>query len=156
MEVCIRKESNGSIYIDREILGRKVLVQDEKGNVASAPMFSKEQLSEPPYNYTKVEIDDKYADCIHLDFDFTDDTFVFNLAQYNKRKNIKLASAEIAELKTWFYTIYTKQEQKLRRLITLKILCDDGQHPEDKLITLYNEAERKRKRIQDLEAILID
>ena len=73
---------------------------------------------------------------------------------YKMGKNIKLARTEIAELKTWFDTIYTKQEQKLRRLITLKILCDDGQRPEDKLITLYNEAERKRKHIQELEAII--
>ena len=119
-------------------------------------MYKREDLVKPPYNYKIVEIDEKYVDCVYSDFDSTNDTFVFNIAKYNKRKNIKLARAEIAELKTWFDTIYTKQEQKLRRLITLKILCDDGQHPEDKLITLYNEAERKRKRIQDLEAILID
>ena len=156
MFIAIRKEPNGSLYIDKEIYSRTQEVQDEQGNITIQPLFSDETLSQPPYNYTKVEIDDKYADCIHLDFDFTNDTFVFNIAKYNKRKNIKLARAEIAELKTWFDTIYTKQEQKLRRLITLKILCDDGQRPEDKLITLYNEAERKRKRIQDLEAILID
>ena len=156
MFIAIRKEPNGTLYIDKDIYSRTQEVQDENGNITIQPLFSDETLSQPPYNYTKVDIDDKYADCIHLDFDYTDDTFVFNLAKYNKRKNIKLASAEIAELKTWFDTIYTKQEQKLRRLITLKTLCDDGQRPEDKLITLYNEAERKRKRIQELEAILID
>ena len=156
MFIAIRKEPNGSLYIDKDIYSRTQEVKDEQGNITIQPLFSDETLSQSPYNYTKVEIADKYADCIHSDFDYTNDTFVFNLAKYNKRKNIKLARTEIAELKTWFDTIYTKQEQKLRRLITLKILCDDGQHPEDKLITLYNEAERKRKRIQDLEAILID
>lgn len=151
MEICIREN-----YIDKTALTRMHIVVDEDGKEHEELMYRREDLVKPPYNYKIVEIDDKFADCIYLDFDCTNDTFVFNISKYNKRKNIKLASAEIAELKTWFDTIYTKQEQKLRRLITLKTLCDDGQRPEDKLITLYNEAERKRKRIQDLEAILID
>lgn len=151
MEICIREN-----YIDKTALTRMHIVVDEDGKEHEELMYKREDLVKPPYNYKIVEIDDKFADCIYSDFDCTNDTFVFNISKYNKRKNIKLASAEIAELKTWFDTIYTKQEQKLRRLITLKTLCDDGQRPEDKLITLYNEAERKRKRIQDLEAILID
>lgn len=151
MEICIREN-----YIDKTALTRMHIVVDEDGKEHEELMYKREDLVKPPYNYKIVEIDDKFADCIYSDFDSTNDTFVFNISKYNKRKNIKLASAEIAELKTWFDTIYTKQEQKLRRLITLKTLCDDGQRPEDKLITLYNEAERKRKRIQDLEAILID
>ena len=151
MEICIREN-----YIDKISLTKTHIIIDEFGKEHEELMYRREDLVKPPYNYKIVEIDDKYTDCIPLDFDFTDDTFVFNLAKYNKRKNIKLARTEIAELKTWFDTIYTKQEQKLRRLITLKILCDDGQRPEDKLITLYNEAERKRKHIQELEAILID
>ena len=151
MEICIREN-----YIDKTSLTKTHIIIDEDGKEHEKLMYNREDLVKPPYNYKIVKIDDKYADCVYSDFDSTNDTFVFNLAKYNKRKNIKLARTEIAELKTWFDTIYTKQEQKLRRLITLKILCDDGQHPEDKLITLYNEAERKRKRIQDLEAILID
>ena len=151
MEICIREN-----YIDKTSLTKTHIIIDEFGKEHEELMYKREDLVKPPYNYKIVVIDDKYADCIYLDFDCIDDTFVFNIEKYNKRKNIKLASAEIAELKTWFDTIYTKQEQKLRRLITLKTLCDDGQRPEDKLITLYNEAERKRKRIQELEAILID
>ena len=151
MEICIREN-----YIDKTCLTRTHIVVDEDGKEHEELMYRREDLVKPPYFYQIVEVDDKYADCVYSDFDYTGDTFVFNIEKYNKRKNIKLARAEIAELKTWFDTIYTKQEQKLRRLITLKTLCDDGQRPEDKLITLYNEAERKRKRIQDLEAILID
>ena len=94
MEVCIRKESNGSIYIDREILGRKVLVQDEKGNVASAPMFSKEQLSEPPYNYSFVNV--PYEDCVGDDFN---DDLTFSEMKYNTRKSKEMAEQRIAELK---------------------------------------------------------
>ena len=151
MEICIREN-----YIDKISLTKTHIIIDEFGKEHEELMHRREDLVKPPYFYQIVEVDDKYADCVYSDFDSTNDTFVFNLAKYNKRKNIKLARAEIAELKTWFDTIYTKQEQKLRRLITLKTLCDDGQRPEDKLITLYNEAERKRKRIQELEAILID
>ena len=151
MEICIREN-----YIDKISLTKTHIIIDEFGKEHEELMNRREDLVKPPYFYQIVEVDDKYADCVYSDFDSTNDTFVFNLAKYNKRKNIKLARAEIAELKTWFDTIYTKQEQKLRRLITLKTLCDDGQRPEDKLITLYNEAERKRKRIQELEAILID
>ena len=94
MEICIRKESNGSIYIDREILGRKVLVQDEKGNVASAPMFSKEQLSEPPYNYSFVNV--PHEDCVGDDFN---DDLTFSEMKYNTRKSQEMAEKRIAELK---------------------------------------------------------
>lgn len=144
MIIAIKKLEDNTIFIDKYLFIEKP--EEER-------IFTDEQLTQPPYNYTKVEIDDNYSDCIGEDFN---EDLTFNVDKYNKRKNIKLARAEIAELKTWFDTIYTKQEQKLRRLITLKTLCDDGQYPEDKLITLYNEAELKRKRIQELEVILID
>lgn len=94
MEVCIRKESNGSIYIDREILDRKVLVQDKKGNVASAPMFSKEQLAEPPYNYSFVNV--PYEDCVGADFN---KDLTFSEMKYNARKTQETADKRIAELK---------------------------------------------------------
>lgn len=61
---------------------------------------------------------------------------------------------EIEKLKNWYDTDYTQQEQKYRRLITLKILCDDGSYPYDRLIELYEEAERKRRRIQELERLI--
>lgn len=55
----------------------------------------------------------------------------------------------IKELKEWFNNYYTIHEQQYRRLHTLG---DTSAY--DKLIALYNEAETKRKRIQDLEAQL--
>lgn len=61
---------------------------------------------------------------------------------------------EYNALINWYYIDYTKFEQKYRRLYTLKLYCDDGSHPYDKLIELYKEAELKRKRIQELEVII--
>ena len=111
MFIAIRKEPNGSMYIDKDIYSRTQEVQDENGNITIQPLFSDETLSQPPYNYTKVEIDDKYADCIHLDFDFTDDTFVFNLAKYNARKTNAENLKKIAELKLELAPIKEDVEQ---------------------------------------------
>ena len=61
---------------------------------------------------------------------------------------------EINELKNWFNTYYTEHEQKYRRLNTLKQLTDELEDPYNKLLELYQEAERKRKRIQEIEVLL--
>lgn len=61
---------------------------------------------------------------------------------------------EYEELKNWFDIDYARLEQKYRRLYTLKLYCDDGSYPYDKLIDLYNEAEYKRARIQELERLI--
>lgn len=58
---------------------------------------------------------------------------------------------EIDYLKLWYNEDYTIAEQKLRRLHTLGKLTDDGKDPYNELINLYNEAEIKRARIQELE-----
>lgn len=64
MKVAVRKEPEGYIYIDKTFLER----------------FTEEQLEE--YNYTLVEIDDKYSDC--EGFDFNDD-LTFNIEKYKAR-----------------------------------------------------------------------
>lgn len=61
---------------------------------------------------------------------------------------------EYNTLINWFNIEYTKLEQKYRRLHTLKIYCDNGMHPYDALIDLYELAERKRRRIQELEVLI--
>ena len=61
---------------------------------------------------------------------------------------------ELNNLKKWFETEYTKNEQKYRRFNTLQMVCEDGISPTNKLIDLYNEAETKRKRIQELEVLI--
>ena len=58
-------------------------VQDENGNITIQPLFSDETLAQPPYNYTKVEIDDKYSDCQASDFN---DDLTFSIEKYNARK----------------------------------------------------------------------
>lgn len=61
---------------------------------------------------------------------------------------------EIYQLKNWFNTYYAEHEQKYRRLNTLKQLTDELEDPYNKLLELYQEAEIKRKRIQEIEVLL--
>lgn len=61
---------------------------------------------------------------------------------------------EYNNLINWFNNEYSKLEQKYRRLYTLKLYCDNGEHPYDKLLALYEEAEAKRRRIQELEVLI--
>lgn len=58
---------------------------------------------------------------------------------------------EYYTLKQWFDTYYTIHEQKFRRL---HVLGDNTAY--EQLIALYNEAEIKRARIQELERLLIE
>ena len=63
---------------------------------------------------------------------------------------------EYDDIKKWFDVDYARLEQKYRRLNDLNKKCDDGSLPYDKLINLYNEAEIKRHRIQELEKLIND
>lgn len=83
MFIAIRKEPNGSLYIDKDIYSRTQEVQDENGNITIQPLFTDETLSQPPYNYTKVEIDNQYSDCQANDFN---DDLTFSIEKYNARK----------------------------------------------------------------------
>ena len=83
MFIAIRKEQNGSLYMDKYIYSRTQEVKDEQGNITTQPLFADEELAQPPYNYTKVEIDDKYSDCQANDFN---DDLSFNIEKYNARK----------------------------------------------------------------------
>ena len=58
-------------------------------------LFTDEQLSQPPYNYTKIQIDDKYLDCISSDFN---EDLTFSVDKYNARKQKELYKLELAEL----------------------------------------------------------
>lgn len=72
----------------------------------------------------------------------------------NKPTLKQMYTDEINSIKNWFNDYYTIHEQKYRRLYSLKLDCDDGAAPYDKLLVLYNEAEIKRARIQELERLL--
>lgn len=83
MFIAIRKEPNGSLYMDKNIFSRTQEIQHENGIIEVVPMFTDEELAQPPYNYTKVEIDDKYSDCQASDFN---DDLTFSIEKYNARK----------------------------------------------------------------------
>ena len=83
MIIAIRKEPNGSLYIDKDICSRTHEVHGENGNIIIQPLFSDEELAQPPYNYTKIEIDDKYADCVESDFN---QDLSFSIDKYKSRK----------------------------------------------------------------------
>ena len=68
----------------------------------------------------------------------------------------EVAQNEYYMLVEWFDVEYARKEQKLRRLHSLGKLTDEGKDPYNELINLYNEAETKRARIQELERLLSD
>ena len=78
MEICIRKENTNQIYIDKTALNR----------------FSKEELAQPPYNFTFIEVEKE--DCEASDFN---DDLTFNIEKYNTRKQKLLIEPQIIELK---------------------------------------------------------
>ena len=106
MEICIREN-----YIDKISLTKTHIIIDEFGKEHEELMYRREDLVKPPYNYKIVEIDDKYADCIYLDFDYTNDTFVFNITKYNARKTNDENLKKIAELKLELAPIKEDVEQ---------------------------------------------
>lgn len=61
---------------------------------------------------------------------------------------------ELFKLKCWFNYEYAPKEQKYRRLHTLGLKCDNGADPYNELVKLYEEAEQKRKRIQEIEELI--
>lgn len=87
MLIAIRKEPNGTIYIDKEIYSRTQEIQDEQGNIKVVPVFTDEILYNPPYNYKAVVIEERYADCIGDDFDV--DTLTFSISKYDARKQLE-------------------------------------------------------------------
>jgi hypothetical protein len=97
MFIAIRKEKNGLLYISKTIYSRTQEVRDEQGNITIQPLFSDETLSNLPYNYTKVEIDDIYSDCQSSDFN---DDLTFSVDKYNARKKRELEQIELVGLQT--------------------------------------------------------
>ena len=106
-----------------------------------------------------------------LGIEITDEEFDFLMCEQTKGKDLKVKDGkivacehvatknekyaqEISELKEWFNTTYTIQEQKLNRLSRLNQLTDDGVAPAEKLLELDKQAELNRKRIQQLEDLL--
>ena len=131
MFIAIRKEPNGSLYMDKEIYSRTQEVQDEQGNIITQPLFNDETLSKPPYNYTKVEIDDVYSDCQASDFN---DDLTFSIEKYNARKQKEKGLARIAEIKP-------RLEQLSQDLIQAQVgaVFEDLEERKLEFQTLHNE-----------------
>ena len=133
MRIAIRKEPSGIIYIDKTALER----------------FDEETLKQPPYNYDFVEVDKE--DCTNQDFN---QDLSFSIEKYNNRKNKEDSQRKIAKLKNWFNTEYRYKDEKYNRLIILGKTDDDGVSAEVKRKDLYEEAEKVRKQIQELEKLV--
>ena len=78
----------------------------------------------------------------------------FKIVEIQAPSETEKLQIEMNELKSWFNTYYTEHEQKYRRLNTLKQLTDELEDPYNKLVELYQQAEIKRKRIQEIEVLL--
>ena len=115
MFIAIRKEPNGSLYMDKEIYSRTQEVQDENGNITIQPLFTDETLSQPPYNYTKVEIDDVYSDCQASDFN---DDLTFSVEKYNV--NQELAILRQRDTKPEEFAEYNEYVEKCKRQVKNK------------------------------------
>lgn len=106
---------------------------------------------------TRTEITEEYYN--YLISEQNKGMFIYDDNGYPKIKNYVKSDKETQfeeyeNLKYWFDTYYTTHEQKYRRLYTLNKNDDDGVSGYDKLIALYNEAETKRKRLQELEVLI--
>ncbi len=97
MKLAIRND-NGKIYFDKEY-DREYDYEyydepdENNGNLDDIPiqrephiikkrLFTDEELTQPPYNYTIIEIDDQYADCEPSDFN---QDLTLNVEKYNAR-----------------------------------------------------------------------
>lgn len=107
MEILIRKEPNGSIYVDKK----------------SACYYESLQMDKPPYNFIKIQIDDKYADCEPVDFD---SNLKFSVEKYKERKErfnlYELRSRRESECfpiinrgQLWYDTLNEEQQLDLKK-----------------------------------------
>ena len=87
MIIGIKKLENGLLFIDK-CRYNTVFPRNKMGSTSR--VYTDEELSKPPYNYTKVEIDDVYSDCQESDFN---DDLTFSIEKYNARKQV-LANEE--------------------------------------------------------------
>ena len=80
MIIGIKKLENGLLFLDK---CRYNIVFPRNKMGSTNRVYTDEELSQPPYNYTKVEIDDVYSDCQASDFN---DDLSFSVEKYNARK----------------------------------------------------------------------
>lgn len=99
MKICIREN-----YIDKTALTR----------------FSETELIKQPYNFSFVECEKE--DCEYCDFDFVNNSYVFNETKYNYRKIKETNEPKIAELKEYLNTTWRwKNERHNAELEEIKL-----------------------------------
>lgn len=81
MEILIRKEPNGSIYLDKQ----------------NAYYFEALEMHKPPYNFIKITIEDGFADCEPSDFN---EDLTFSTVKYYERKQNALNLVRIGQIQT--------------------------------------------------------
>ena len=126
MKIAIRKEQNGSIYIDKTALER----------------FDEEILKQPPYNYSFVDVEE---DCQASDFN---DNLTFNIDKYNVRKNKNLLEQELSELHDWLDNYYDNQIKQYQRCQRLGLEFDKD------IVELDNQAKVSQERISEIKDLL--
>lgn len=122
MKIAIRKENNGSIYLDKTALTR----------------FTEEELKQPPYNYSLVDVD--CEDCIAEDFNAD---LTFNKTKYEQRKQNTLNLSRIAELKVLLSSTDYKAIKYAEGVLT-----------EQEYLPIKEQRENWRKEINELEVLL--
>lgn len=125
MILAIRKEENGNIYIDKKI--------SRFGDDLSI-------LTQPPYNYKLLNIDEKYIDCCESDFN---EDLTFNQEKYFSRKTIELSCQKIEEFK-----------QKLSSLDYKTIKYTQGELSFEEFEKVKEECKNYRNEINSLENLI--
>ena len=124
----------------------KICIKKNEFNPSFIALYGEEKAKEQ--GYTIVEPPQGCEDCAFEDFN---EDYTFNIEKYNKRKQSCINQEKLIELTNWFNATYRYKIEKYTRLIALEKPDDDGISAETKLKKLYEEAEEKRYKIQELE-----
>ena len=132
MIIGVRKEANGRLYFYKEYASGRI---------------SEEELSKPPYNFSRVDVPDDYEDFNSADFN---NDFTFNLERYKarklkERKEFSVEQEEINELKQQLADMDYKTSKYV-----------DGDYTEEQWQEIVNERKAIRTRIRELESLLED
>ena len=104
MIIAIRKEPNGSTYIDKTALKR----------------FDEVTLKQPPYNYSFVEVDKEDCEPYDFNYDLTFSIEKYNARKLNTQKNALRSQREtecfpiINRGQLWYDTLTEEQKAELK------------------------------------------
>ena len=133
------KEDNYTYNIGQEVFKKEYIIDSEINYqeevvqfvIVTKRKFTDDLLSQPPYNYTKVYIDDEYVDCTSTDFN---DDLTFSVEKYNARKLKEKDDIRIHEIEARL----KKLDQDFRQA-DLGAVIKDLDERKAEFITLHNE-----------------